>query len=146
MNIEIGLKEILERRGLVGEPVTGTGSWICVVKTSTSEDGTAMYKFLQTARLAAHESKAEILAVIKERDGASGYLLKVLKRIFRPKKVSPKRGVIRYQLDDDDLSWLKGLHICNAGRHAGSLLENEVIAFVGADTIADLRKEGLYTP
>ena len=145
MDIEAGLKGIVEGRKLAAQPKTnGSRSWICVMGTGT-EGGASTYKMFETARIAVYEQKPELATVIIEWKG-NGYLLKVFRRIFRSKRVVPKRGTVRYQLDSADLAWLKGLNICDAGDRDGSSLEIEVIAFTGANTIAQLRKEGLYSP
>ena len=147
MDIEAGLKEILGSRAFAVEPKTKScSSWICVLKTTRVGDEGDTYKILETARPAFYEKKTELAAVIKEWDGCTaGYLLKVLKRIFRSKKVTPKKGTDWYRLDEADLTWLKDLRICNGGRHDGTFLDVEVIAFLGANTTAQLRKEGLYS-
>ena len=134
---EDGLKAILEKRKLEVEPL-GQHSWICILKAMT-EEGLEGYKLLNTGRIKVYETKPGLVAIIKERGGEGDYLLKVLRRILKPKSISaPRTRTTIYQLDDADLTWLKSLNVCN-----GTFLSNEVIGFLGANTISQLRKEGL---
>jgi hypothetical protein len=148
MDIEAGLKQILERRKLAAQPEASNfhQSWIFVMKT-TSPEFPGTYKLLLTGRKAAYENRPEVATAITIWNGApSQFALKVLRRIFISKRVIPKRGAVWYRLGEADLAWLKGINICNGGRHEGVFLDGEVIAFLGANTIAEIRREGLYIP
>jgi len=144
MDLEAGLKQILEKRASALPQRKGNNNWVYVMEAASGEAGT--YKILEASRREVLQTKAGVAAVIHEWDAYPGrFFLKVIKRIFRSKKYSPKKGVFWYRLDDADILWLKGLRAFN--RHfAGLFFENEVIAFTGATTVAELRREGLYTP
>ena len=74
MDIEAGLKGIVEGRKLVAQPKPhGSSRWICVMETGT-EGGASAFKMFETARIAVYEQKPELSTVIIEWEG-TGYLL-----------------------------------------------------------------------
>lgn len=90
------LKQIVEKRIINKEPSVGSYSWICIFKTIPLEKGQSYYKIGKTSRLETYLARQKREStystgtpqlVLKAWGGAE-YLVKVIRRIFKDKRVS----------------------------------------------------------
>jgi len=146
MKLENGLRELLSKRVLTEEPREGQYSWVVFVKGNSESQSTKMYKMIHTGRLQTQlknisrdkKFATETPIVIKVWDGAD-YFAKVIRQIFKSKKVTPSIGGKNwFQFDALDIKWLKSLPVCKSFG-----LDSEVCTLLGANTMNEVRKEGL---
>ena len=146
MKLENRLRELLSKRALTEEPRVGRYSWVVFVKGNSESQSTNMYKMIHTGRLQTQlknigrdkKFAAEEPIVIKVWDGAD-YFAKVMRRIFKSKKVTPTiGGKDWFQLDARDIKWLRSIPVCKSFG-----LDSEACTLLGANTLHEVRKEGL---
>jgi len=121
------------------------------VKSIPLDKGQSYYKIGQTGRLETYLAKLKkeplfskdtTPLVVKVWGGAS-YFIKVIRRIFRDKRISPAMGGNGwYALSDDDVSWLSKLRIAETANIESAVYD----IFDKSDPllISRLRKEGLW--
>ena len=121
--LEAELKRIVERRIISEVPRVGSYSWICIARSVPPDKGQSYYKIGHTIRLEPYLAKLKrenpLLKdnppLILEVWGGASYFVKVIRRIFKDKRISMMAGEKNcFALDEKDIFWLSKFRIAEA--------------------------------